>query len=47
MLFLFDFVELQCWEKAGQMGLLGVATPEEHGGLGGDFLMTSIVMEEQ
>ncbi|CAL1545006.1 unnamed protein product [Lymnaea stagnalis] len=40
-------VSRECWEKAGQMGLLGVATPEEHGGLGGDFLTSSIVMEEQ
>ena len=29
------------------MGLLGVATPEEHGGIGGDFLMSSIVLDEQ
>ncbi|GFN78844.1 long-chain specific acyl-coa dehydrogenase, mitochondrial [Plakobranchus ocellatus] len=40
-------VSRECWEKAGEMGLLGVATPEEQGGLGGDFLMSSIVLDEQ
>ena len=28
------------------MGLLGIATPEEQGGLGGDFLTSSIVIDE-
>lgn len=40
-------VSREIWERAGENGLLGVATPEEFGGIGGDFLMTSIVMEEQ
>ncbi|XP_059154751.1 long-chain specific acyl-CoA dehydrogenase, mitochondrial-like [Physella acuta] len=40
-------VSRECWEKAGAMGLLGVDTPESHGGLGGDFLMAAIVIEEQ
>ncbi|GFR68591.1 long-chain specific acyl-CoA dehydrogenase, mitochondrial [Elysia marginata] len=40
-------VSRECWEKAGEMGLLGIATPEEHGGLGGDFLTSSIVLDEQ
>ncbi|BFZ22245.1 hypothetical protein BsWGS_25284 [Bradybaena similaris] len=40
-------VSREVWEKAGQMGLLGVDTPEEHGGLGGDFLMSCVVGEEQ
>ena len=37
----------QIWERAGENGLLGVATPEEFGGIGADFLMSAIVMEEQ
>ncbi|KAK3801118.1 hypothetical protein RRG08_029378 [Elysia crispata] len=39
-------IDGQCWEKAGHMGLLGIATPEEQGGLGGDFLTSSIVIDE-
>merc|ERR1711990_1418169 len=34
------------WLKAGEQGLLGVDTPDELGGLGGDFLMSCIVSEE-
>ena len=37
----------EVWAKAGETGLLGVNTPEEFGGLGGDYLMTNIVQEEQ
>ncbi|HNP23709.1 MAG TPA: acyl-CoA dehydrogenase family protein [Panacibacter sp.] len=33
-------------EKAGELGLLGTAIPEEYGGLGRDFITTSIVCEE-
>ncbi|XP_078407786.1 long-chain specific acyl-CoA dehydrogenase, mitochondrial isoform X4 [Cetorhinus maximus] len=40
-------VSREVWEKAGQQGLLGVNTPEEHGGLGGDILSAAIVWEEQ
>lgn len=40
-------VSREIWEKAGENGLLGVNTKEEHGGIGADFLYTSIVMEEQ
>lgn len=32
--------------KAGELGLLGTAIPEEYGGLGKDFITTSIVCEE-
>lgn len=39
-------VERDIWLKAGEQGLLGVDTPEELGGLGGDFLMACIVSEE-
>ena len=34
------------YPQAGEQGLLGVDTPEEVGGLGGDFLMSCIVSEE-
>ncbi|PVD35962.1 hypothetical protein C0Q70_02931 [Pomacea canaliculata] len=40
-------VSKEVWEKAGTTGLLGVNTPEEFGGLGGDYLMANIVQEEQ
>ena len=34
------------WVRAGEVGLLGTSTPEEYGGIGGDFLFDSIVIEE-
>lgn len=40
-------VSREVWEKAGEYGLLGVFTPEEHGGIGGDLLSAAIVWEEQ
>lgn len=40
-------VSREVWEKAAQQGLLGVNTPEEHGGLGGDVLSAAIIWEEQ
>ncbi|KAI8778426.1 long-chain specific acyl-CoA dehydrogenase mitochondrial [Biomphalaria glabrata] len=40
-------VSKEVWQKAGTMGFLGIDTPEEHGGIGGDFITSSIVMEEQ
>lgn len=40
-------VSRECWERAGALGLLGVDTPEEHGGFGGDFLDATIILEEQ
>jgi len=39
-------VDREIWLKAGEQGLLGVDTPDELGGLGGDFLMSCIVSEE-
>ncbi|KAF2362694.1 Acyl-CoA oxidase/dehydrogenase central domain [Trinorchestia longiramus] len=39
-------VSRELWLKAGESGLLGIATPEEHGGIGGDFKDSAIVMEE-
>lgn len=37
----------ELWLKAGEAGLLGTDTPEEHGGIGGNFLDATIIMEEQ
>ena len=33
------------WKKCAQMGILGLATPEEYGGSGTDILTTMLVME--
>jgi long-chain-acyl-CoA dehydrogenase len=35
------------WLKAGAMGLLGVNSPEEYGGLGADILFAAVTWEEQ
>lgn len=40
-------VSREVWEKAGECSLLGVFTPAEHGGLGGDLLSAAVVWEEQ
>lgn len=40
-------VSREVWEKAGEHGLLGIVTPAEHGGIGGDLLSAAIVLEEQ
>ncbi|XP_052387362.1 long-chain specific acyl-CoA dehydrogenase, mitochondrial-like isoform X2 [Carassius gibelio] len=40
-------VSREVWEKAGEHGLLGIYTPEEHGGIGGDLFSAAIVWEEQ
>eukprot|EP01135_Chromosphaera_perkinsii_P011386 Nk52_evm31s2391 gene=Nk52_evmTU31s2391 len=37
----------ELWNKAGDVGLLCVMAPEEYGGMGGDFLLSSLVSEEQ
>jgi acyl-CoA dehydrogenase len=34
------------WLKAGELGLLCCNVPEEHGGVGGDFLHSAILIEE-
>lgn len=36
----------QLWQKMAEMGLLGIAIPEEYGGSGGDILDMVIVIEE-
>ncbi|XP_047678613.1 long-chain specific acyl-CoA dehydrogenase, mitochondrial [Tachysurus fulvidraco] len=40
-------VSREVWEKAGLQGLLGIYTPAEHGGIGGDLLSAAIMWEEQ
>lgn len=35
------------WNRAGEVGLLCTAIPEEYGGMGGDRLFSAVVMEEQ
>uniref|UniRef100_A0A672GXA8 Long-chain specific acyl-CoA dehydrogenase, mitochondrial n=1 Tax=Salarias fasciatus TaxID=181472 RepID=A0A672GXA8_SALFA len=40
-------VSREVWEKAGEQGLLGVTTPAELGGIGGDLFSAAIVWEEQ
>ncbi len=34
------------WRKAGELGLLCCNVPQEHGGMGGDFLYSAILIEE-
>ncbi|HKA93333.1 MAG TPA: acyl-CoA dehydrogenase family protein, partial [Acidimicrobiia bacterium] len=34
------------WPKLGEMGVLGVLAPEEHGGFGGDELDLVLLLEE-
>ncbi|XP_057685416.1 long-chain specific acyl-CoA dehydrogenase, mitochondrial [Corythoichthys intestinalis] len=40
-------VSRELWEKAGEQGLLGVMTPEDCGGIGGDLLSAAVTWEEQ
>ncbi|XP_045711097.1 long-chain specific acyl-CoA dehydrogenase, mitochondrial [Phyllostomus hastatus] len=39
-------VSRELWEKAGKKGLLGINIAEHHGGIGGDFYSTAVVIEE-
>jgi len=39
-------VDREFWNKAGEMGLLCPTMPEEYGGVGGDYRLEMIVMEE-
>ncbi|MBN9062155.1 MAG: acyl-CoA dehydrogenase [Rhizobiales bacterium 65-9] len=34
------------WRRAGEMGLLGISTPTEYGGMGGDFRHEAVLIEE-
>ncbi|MDA0239701.1 MAG: acyl-CoA dehydrogenase family protein [Proteobacteria bacterium] len=36
----------EIWKRAGDIGILGTSTPENYGGMGGDFLFDAIVIEE-
>ena len=40
-------ISRECWLKAGELGMLGVMTPEEYGGLGLDCKYAAVVWEEQ
>jgi alkylation response protein AidB-like acyl-CoA dehydrogenase len=40
-------VSKECWLKAGELGMLGVMTPEEYGGMGLDCKYSAVVWEEQ
>lgn len=40
------FVDKSIWKMAGDLGMLGINTPAEHGGVGGTFVDAAIVMEE-
>ena len=39
-------VPRELWEKAGKLGLLCCNVPEQYGGMGGDFLYSTILIEE-
>ena len=39
-------VERAMWNEAGEAGLLGLSTPEEYGGMGGDYRHEVILMEQ-
>ncbi|MBS1105225.1 MAG: fadE [Deltaproteobacteria bacterium] len=38
--------ELEAWSRMGEMGWLGVAFPEEHGGFGGSFADLALILEQ-
>ena len=40
-------IDRKVWNRAGELGLLCTAIPEEFGGMGGDRLYSTILMEEQ
>ncbi|MEM8936894.1 MAG: acyl-CoA dehydrogenase family protein [Pseudomonadota bacterium] len=39
-------VDDEIWRQAGESGILGVATPEEYGGAGGDFRHDVVILQE-
>jgi alkylation response protein AidB-like acyl-CoA dehydrogenase len=40
-------VDRDIWRRAGELGLLCLTVPEEYGGMGGDRLYSTVLMEEQ
>jgi alkylation response protein AidB-like acyl-CoA dehydrogenase len=40
-------VDRDIWRRAGELGLLCLTVPEEYGGMGGDRLFSTVLMEEQ
>lgn len=40
-------ISRECWLKAGEAGLLGISIPAEQGGIGGEWLHSVILHEEQ
>jgi alkylation response protein AidB-like acyl-CoA dehydrogenase len=40
-------VDRDIWRRAGELGLLCLTIPEEYGGMGGDRLFSTVLMEEQ
>jgi len=40
-------VDRKLWNKAGEMGFLGLSVPEEYGGMGLDFRYNTVLDEEQ
>jgi alkylation response protein AidB-like acyl-CoA dehydrogenase len=40
-------VDREIWRRAGELGLLCLTVPEEYGGMGGDRLYSTVLMEEQ
>jgi acyl-CoA dehydrogenase len=39
-------VDRELWNRAGEAGLLCLSTPEEYGGMGGDYRHEAILMEQ-
>jgi alkylation response protein AidB-like acyl-CoA dehydrogenase len=40
-----DDYPIQLWQKMAELGWMGVIVPEEHGGIGGDFMDLAILLE--
>lgn len=40
-------VDRDIWRRAGELGFLCLAVPEQYGGMGGDRLYSAVLMEEQ
>ncbi|TKW71701.1 MAG: acyl-CoA dehydrogenase [Cutibacterium acnes] len=41
-----DRFPLELFKRAGELGFLGITTPEEYGGMGSDYTTVALVMEE-